>query len=99
MIDIVERLRSTWPEDCPMDSWVREELDEAADTITALRAEVETLRRALKPFALVAEKDIGCDEADTDKFRPYTGDLNLAPKLTVGHLRQARAALKGGDHG
>lgn len=63
----------------------------AADNI-ALQAEVERLREALEPFANVAEHDIGHDEADTDVFRPMNL-FNRAPKIKVGDLRRARAAL------
>ena len=55
----------------------------------ARRAEVE---EALKPFALVAEHDIGSDEADRDIFRPMLAH-NHAPRLSVGDIRRARAAL------
>ena len=57
-------------------------------------AEIEKLRAALKPFADVAENDIGDDETDADIFRPITGRYNHAPLLTVGDLRTAAAALK-----
>lgn len=57
-----------------------------------LAAEVLQLREALQPFAAVAERDIGDDEADGDVFRPMQF-LNHAPKLTVVDLRCARAAL------
>lgn len=49
------------------------------------------LVEALKPFALIAELDIGDDEVDSDLFRPLTH--NFAPHITVGHLRAASAAL------
>ena len=58
------------------------------------RVENEKLRAALKPFADVAENDIGDDETDADIFRPITGRYNHAPLLTVGDLRTATAALK-----
>lgn len=61
----------------------------------ALAAEVLQLREALRPFAAVAEHDIGDDETDGEAFRPMQF-LNRAPKLTVGDLRRARAALTGG---
>lgn len=68
---------------------LRDECDE-------LRAEVERLREALKPFAAVAENDIGDSETDCDLFRPVTSRYAKAPLLTVGDFRQASAALKGG---
>ncbi len=66
--------------------------EEAADLITAQAEENRRLREALRPFADVAEHDIGSDEADCDAFRPMFG-VNRAPYLTVGDLRRARAAL------
>lgn len=57
-----------------------------------LAAEVIRLRKALEPFAKVAEHDIGYDEADTDVFRPMKL-FNRAPRIRVGDLRRARAAL------
>lgn len=48
--------------------------------------------KALEPFALVAEMDIGPGESDEDKFRPM-GLLNYAPHITVGHMRAALALL------
>ena len=57
-----------------------------------LAAEVIELREALEPFAKVAEHDIGYDEADTDVFRPMMV-FNHAPRIRVGDLRRARAAL------
>ena len=65
---------------------------EAADTIEAQAAELARMREALGPFAAVAEHDIGDDETDGEAFRPMQF-LNRAPKLTVGDLRRARAAL------
>jgi len=44
---------------------------------------------ALAPFAAVAQHDIGDSESDRDKFTPYVGSYNRAPKLTVGDLRRA----------
>lgn len=45
----------------------------------------------LKPFALVAERDIGEDEDDADLFCPIHN--NHAPRLTVGDFRRASAAV------
>ena len=57
-------------------------------------------RKALEPFALVAEHDIGDDETDSDAFRPMPKPFSHAPEITVGHLRAARRVLEGGDrHG
>ncbi|MCD1645293.1 hypothetical protein [Aurantimonas coralicida] len=64
----------------------------STSTEEALRAENARLREALEPFALIAEHDIGTDEADDDLFRPFHS-LNRAPRLMVGHLRAAISAL------
>lgn len=60
-------------------------------------AENEKLREALKPFALVAEYDIGDDETDNDRFTPMTFGNCRAKLLTVGDLRRARALSSTGD--
>lgn len=64
----------------------------AVNALPELLAENERLREALTPFALVAEHDIGSDETDRDIFRPMLAH-NHAPRLSVGDLRRARAAL------
>lgn len=51
-------------------------------------------RKALEPFALVAEHDIGEDETDSDAFRPMPKPFNHAPQITVGHLRAALAVVR-----
>ncbi len=59
------------------------------------RAECERLREALRPFARVAEHDIGDDETDGDRFLPIVDRRHArAPLLTWGDLRRALAALK-----
>ena len=65
---------------------------DAADALEAQAAELARYREALGPFAAVAEHDIGDDETDGEAFRPMQF-VNRAPKLTVGDLRRARAAL------
>lgn len=55
-------------------------------------AGADAVREALKPFAAVAEYDIGETEADADIYRPMSKN-NRAPLLTVGDLRRAYAAL------
>lgn len=60
--------------------------------VEAQAAELARYREALGPFAAVAEHDIGDDETDGEAFRPMQF-VNRAPKLTVGDLRRARAAL------
>lgn len=47
--------------------------------------------KALEPFALVAEHDIGDTETDRDRFTPITH--NRAPLLTVGNIRTAASTL------
>lgn len=56
--------------------------------------DVKELVEALKPFALVAEHDIGESETDADLFRPMEGKYARASRLTVGDLRRARDALE-----
>lgn len=53
------------------------------------------LLRALEPFALVAEHDIGEDEADHDLHR-HMDKHNRAPRLTVGDFRRAFREWQGG---
>lgn len=54
-----------------------------------LRAENARLRRALNPFAVVAEMTIGESEDDRDLFRPARN----GPRLIVADFRKARAAM------
>ncbi len=51
------------------------------------------LADALRPFAEVADKDIGTDEADADIFRPMSAGNNRAPLLKVGDFRTASEAV------
>lgn len=53
---------------------------------------IKQLEEALRPFAAVAEHDIGESESDADRFRPM-GEHYRAPPLLVGDLRRARALL------
>jgi hypothetical protein len=50
---------------------------------------------ALRPFAAVAEHDIGESETDEDIYQPMSSGNNRAPLITVGDLRRAKAALAG----
>ena len=50
--------------------------------------------KVIEPFALIAEHDIGSDEADSDTYRPMT--YNTVPHISVGHLRAARRFLNAG---
>ena len=65
--------------------------------IEELARENEMLREALRPFAQVAEYDIGSDEADGDTCRPMDARYANAEPIKVGHLRRAFAALSGKD--
>jgi hypothetical protein len=80
---------------CPIDDDVCEESQAQYEPIkeanARLIASAPDLLDALKPFAAVAQHDIGDDEADSDLFRPIRH--NHAPLLTVGHLRAALAAI------
>lgn len=69
-----------------------DEVELAADIISRLTAEVGRAREALKPFADIAENDIGADEADQDYHRPMLW-YNRVPAITVGDLRRAARAL------
>lgn len=73
---------------------------EAEARISALEAEREALRaecarkdEALRPFARIAEHDIGETETDTDLYRPMQPQNARAPLPTAGDFRRARAAL------
>lgn len=72
--------------------------EEKAKTRALGRAEATEARlaealKALEPFALVAEHDIGEDESDNDLFRPLVL-FNRAPRIRVGHLRAALAVVR-----
>lgn len=56
------------------------------------RSQLDSARKVLEPFAAVAECDIGSTETDEDIFQPMR-DYNHAPRITVGHMRAAKAAL------
>jgi hypothetical protein len=75
---------------------LRTRAETAEAQLATLRAEVEGLRAALKPFAAVATRDIGQDEGDMDYFRPAV-EHNRAPRLKVGDFRRAAAIFMGFD--
>ena len=78
MTDIVERLRER-----------HQTINhEAADTIIALRTEVEALRGALRLFVY-----------DTTHLSAMNDDGSHWACISACTLDEARAALKGGDHG
>lgn len=64
-----------------------------AKQFEAAAEELSSVRAALKPFAAVAEHDIGESADDTDKFAPFSSSYNRAEKLTVGDLRRALAVV------
>ena len=63
--------------------------------IASLRARIEELERALDPFAKEAAhwETFNEDEPLVEGFEEYDGNI------TVGDLRRARTAHKGGDNG
>ena len=65
----------------------------AVNALPELLAKVKRLEAALRPFAEIAQYDIGNSEANDDLFRPMMFN-NRGPLLTVGMFRRARAALK-----
>ena len=68
----------------------------AAPASDSLKAENERLREALRPFADVADLDIGDDEDDDDIFWPISNArYSMAGRLRVGDLRKACSTLKG----
>lgn len=75
---------------------IRNQLVRMVDIAEGRLFEISRLEDALGPFAAVAENDIGEDETDQDLFRPMDRH-NRAPRLTVGDLRAAQAALAGGS--
>jgi len=66
---------------------------EAVNNHARLTRENEAMRKALEPFAAVAECDIGSTETDEDIFQPIH-NYNRAPRITVGHMRAALSSLK-----
>ncbi|MBA3670387.1 MAG: hypothetical protein H0W71_10080 [Sphingomonas sp.] len=54
----------------------------------AAEARLAEAVKALKPFAQIAEHDIGADEADQDTYRPMRSN-NRVPPVSVGDLRRA----------
>jgi hypothetical protein len=59
----------------------------------ALQALVDRYEKALRPFAEVAQCDIGEDEADADLFKPMSERNARAPLLKVGDLRRAAFSI------
>jgi hypothetical protein len=51
------------------------------------------LVEALRPFAEIAEHDIGSTEDDEDSFAPISPQHRRGPKPSVGLFRRALAAL------
>lgn len=78
--------------------WVHEDdctlIEPAAPPeLDRLRALNAKLVAALKPFALVAEHDIGADEHDCDHFHPMSPTRARGPVLRNEHFREARAVI------
>ncbi|MBS1725007.1 MAG: hypothetical protein JSS66_18870 [Armatimonadetes bacterium] len=69
----------------------RGEREAATARADALQQRVEALEEALKPFANVAELDIGSDESSNDIFQQMAPKYCQAPPITVGDLRRALA--------
>lgn len=67
--------------------------DSPVEVLWHLLNEVDELRKALAPFAAVAEADIGQDETDADIFQPMRSGYNRAPLITVGDMRCAASSL------
>ncbi len=65
---------------------------ERGEAVATLFAAGPDLLEALRPFALVCEKDISVHEDDADLFQVMHAH-NRAPKLTVGDFRRAYQAL------
>jgi len=70
-------------------------LSRMAKAITGIERERDEALEALRPFALVAEHDIGSDETDADIFQ-QPGHYHRAPRITVGDMRRARSVLENG---
>ena len=90
---LIERLREAGP--AGTETWAEcEELCvQAAVALSDRDARIAALEEGLRPFAAVAEVDIGTDEADDDFFRNSNRTYAKAPPILVGHLRKARALL------
>ncbi|NTG01846.1 hypothetical protein G6L30_17150 [Agrobacterium rhizogenes] len=61
---------------------------ERGEAVATMLAAAPSLLEALRPFALVYEKDISVHEDDADLFQVMHAH-NRAPKLTVGDFRKA----------
>lgn len=81
----------------PADELAAREVDAEFARITGLLFDAlkqnKALQSALKPFAAVAESDIGQDETDADIFQPMRSGYNREPLITVGDLRRASLVL------
>ncbi len=65
----------------------------ADSTPTAGGAALDAMAEALRPFARVAEVDIGVDETDDDIFQQSNPNYAKAPRVKVGDFRRAAAIL------
>ncbi len=73
------------------DLW--DEIDVPVSVARGVLARIRELEDGLRPFAAVAEHDIGESEADEDRYRPMERH-NRAPIPTVGDFRRARALIE-----
>ena len=75
-------------------------MNETADRLQALSAEVERLREALEPFASIADliesETEGFD--DSDDFQLMFNDY-LMERFSVRQFKEAHQALKGANNG
>ena len=74
---------------------LREQLDDAAKHIGLQRERIKALEAALRPFAEIAEHDIGDGEADHDLYHIISAKNAHAPLPRVGHFRRALSVLSG----
>ena len=68
------------------------ERDHLNARLDAAERERDAARAALRPFAMVAEHDIGDSEHDNDLYVGNGGKYNRAPSLYVRHFRAALTA-------
>lgn len=91
---LVKRLRD-YADTMEADAWAwppYADIREAADALSALSRRCDALERGLRPFASVAENDVGADEVDEDRYVPMY-QRNRAPNILVGDLRHASRLL------
>ena len=103
MSDIVERLRKLWFAQNPKLTWDDMEAitEEAADEITRLRAENETLRRDVKTAVMGDSAELADVKRENEKLREaLEGMIDLAEAANVMNdpaYDAARKVLEAGD--